>query len=132
VRCIEPANLETAVIPAGTERLLIRTANSAEWATLGRGEPLAFRQDYVALSPAAARWVVDRGIRLLGVDYVSAGPWGATNRETHLMLLGNDVLIVETLDLSAIVPGPYTLVCLPLKLAIGGSAPARVLLMRER
>ena len=58
------------------------------------------------------------------------GTFGPQNRETHLTLLGNDVLVIELLDLSRIVQGPYELVCLPLKLAIGDGAPARVLLVR--
>ena len=60
VRLIEPAHLEAAGVPPETERLLLRTANSGEWTAWSGTEPLAFREDYVGLSPAAARWVVDR------------------------------------------------------------------------
>jgi arylformamidase len=127
VPLIGPDHLEAAAIPPGTERLLLRTANSNRWAA---GD-LAFREDYVALSPAAAQWVVERGIKLIGFDYLSVEPFHQTDRATHLTLLGNDVLIVETLDLSAVEPGPYTLVCLPLRLGPVDGAPARVLLVRE-
>ena len=131
VRVIEPTHLDAADVPPGTERLLLRTANSNEWAAWSGTEPLPFREDYVGLSPAGAAWVVERGIKLVGTDYLSIGPYGDANRESHLTLLGNDVLIVETLDLSAVAPGPYDLVCLPLKLAVGDGAPARVLLVRR-
>lgn len=131
VPVVEPEHLDAAGIPAGTERLLLRTRNSREWEGWDGVAPLPFREDYVGVSPAGARWLVERGVRLLGIDYLSAGPYGPANRETHLTLLGNDVLIVETLDLSAAEPGPYELVCLPLKLAIGDGAPCRVLLVAQ-
>lgn len=129
IRRIGAGELEAAGIPLGSERLLLRTANSAEWASLGDGSPVPFREDYVGVAPDGARWIVDRGIRLVGIDYLSVGPYGEENRETHRTLLGNDVLIVETLDLSAVAPGPYELVCLPLRLEIGDGAPARVVLL---
>ena len=89
------------------------------------------REDYVGELPDAARWLVEHGVRLVGTDSLSVGTFGPQNRETHLTLLGNDVLVIELLDLSRIDAGPYELVCLPLKLAIGDGAPARVLLVRE-
>ncbi len=131
VTVVEPAHLAAAGIPAATERLLLRTRNSREWAGWDGQAPRPFREDYVGVSPDGARWLVERGVRLLGIDYLSAGPYGPANRETHVTLLGNDVLIVETLDLSAADAGPYEMVCLPLKLAIGDGAPCRVLLVRE-
>lgn len=131
VPLVEPEHLEAAGIPAGTERLVLKTGNSREWAAWDGATPLPFREDYVAVSPAGAEWIVDRGIRLLAIDYLSAGPYGPDNKVTHTTLLGNDVLIVETLDLSRAEPGPWEMVCLPLKLAIGDGAPCRVLLVRE-
>jgi arylformamidase len=131
VATIEIADLEAAGIPPGTERLLLRTRNSRDWSGWSGEDPLPFREDYVAVSPDAARWLVARGIRLIGIDALSVGPFGDANRETHSILLGNDVLIIETLDLSRIEPGAYDLVCLPLKLAIGDGAPARVLLVQR-
>jgi arylformamidase len=131
VSVIDIAALEAAGIPSGIERLLLRTRNSRDWERWSGDSRLPFREDYVAVAPDAARWLVDRGVRLVGIDALSVGPFGDANRETHLTLLGNDVLIIETLDLSDVEPGAYQLVCLPLKLAIGDGAPARVLLVRE-
>ena len=127
VRLIEPGHLETVMIPPGSERLLPRIANSAAWVMWNRRDPLLFREDDVGFSPEAARWAVERGIELIGIDYLSIGVFRAANRETHLTLLRNDVLIVETLDFSGVDPGPYGLVCLPCKLWGGDGAPARVL-----
>jgi arylformamidase len=38
------------------------------------------------------------------------------------------VVILEGLDLSAVAPGGYELICLPLKIAAGDGAPCRALL----
>jgi arylformamidase len=121
---IEVAELEAAGIPAGIERLILKTTNSALW----RSSPAAFVERYVALSLDAAGWIVERGIRLVGIDYLSIGGMATTNTETHQLLLGSDVLIVEGLDLQEIEAGPYELLCFPLKVHDGDGAPARVAL----
>lgn len=131
IRIIEPEHLQAANIPDGMERVLLKTVNSREWAGWDGVTPIAFREDYAAVSPEGARWIVDRGIRLIGIDYLSIGPHGPANVATHRTLLGNDVLVMETIDLSEVEPGPYDLVCLPLKVAIGDGAPARVYLVHH-
>lgn len=120
---ITAAALAGAGIPDGTERLLLRTRNSALW----RGGHEAFHEDFVALASDAAQWVVDQGIRLVGVDYLSVqrfhdGP------ETHRILLGAEVVAVEGLNLYAVAPGSYELIVLPLKLVGAEGAPARAIL----
>jgi arylformamidase len=124
---IEPEHLDAANIPEGAERLIFQTTNSGHWVP-GK---LAFEEDYVALSPASARWIVDRGVRLVGIDYLSIESFDDERNETHRTLLGNDVLVIEGLNLAGIEPGDYQLLCLPLRLAAGDGAPARVLLVRE-
>jgi arylformamidase len=124
---IEPEHLEAANIPEGIERLIFQTTNSGHWVP-GK---LTFEEDYVALSPAAARWIVDRGVRLVGIDYLSIECFDDEQNQTHRTLLGNDVLVIEGLNLAGIEPGPYQLLCMPLRLAAGDGAPARVLLIRE-
>jgi arylformamidase len=64
-------------------------------------------------------------VRLVGIDYLSIGDPGA-----HRALLGADVAVVEGLDLRAVEPGPYQLVCLPLKLVGSDGGPARAVLLR--
>jgi arylformamidase len=121
---VEVGELEVAGIPSGVERLILKTTNTALW----RSSPQAFVENYVGISLAAASWVVERGIRLIGIDYLSIGGMQTTNVETHQLLLGNDVIIVEGLDLDGIEPGPYELLCFPLKIRDGDGAPARVAL----
>lgn len=128
---IDVAHLEAANIPVGTERLLLRTRNSRMWEGWDGVADVPFREDYVGVLPAAAKWLVQRGIRLVGIDSLSIGTYGQANVETHQTLLGNGVVVIELLDLREIAPGPYELICLPLKLAIGDGAPARVLLVQQ-
>ena len=119
--------LESADVPKGTERLLIRTSNSELW-----NDPThQFTREIVAVNASAARWCVDRGIRLVGVDYLTIEPQGPEKAgyPTHMTLLGAGVVIIEALDLRGIAPGAYELVCAPLKIAGGDGAPARVFLI---
>ncbi|MDX9859692.1 MAG: cyclase family protein [Rhodospirillales bacterium] len=122
---IEPADLEAKAIPAGTRRLIVKTRNSELWNDYTQG----FRPDFVALTPAAADWVIERGIRLIGIDYLSIERFQEPGRVTHRSLLGAEVVLVEGLDLRGIEAGPYELVCMPLKLKGCDGAPARVALI---
>jgi len=121
---ITAADLEAADIPAGTMRLLLKTRNSDWWAA---GEK-AFREDFAALDAEAAEWLAARGVRLVGVDYLSVAPYRAA-APTHRILLEAGIIAVEGLDLSAVAPGEYTLYCLPLKIQGSDGAPARAILV---
>lgn len=118
------ANLD---IPFGTKRLLLRTCNSKLWTAEKRG----FKKDYVALTDGAARWVVKRGISLIGVDYLSVQRYGDSPL-THQVLLEAGIIILEGLNLVDVEPGSYELICLPLKLVGAEGSPARVVLRSVR
>lgn len=109
-----------------SERVLFKTRNSAFWNNPHEG----FRDDYTYLAPNAARKLVESGIKLVGIDYLSVEQFRSEKFDTHHVLLSNGVVILEGLDLREVVAGIYELICLPLKLA-GGSgdgAPARAIL----
>jgi arylformamidase len=123
---LTPEVLESLSIPSGTERLLFRTRNSDRWA---RGEQ-GFWEDYVGITDAGARWLIARGVGLVGIDYLSISTYDDPV-PPHQTLLGAGVIIVEGLNLSGITPGEYRLVCLPIKLVGGDGAPARTILIEE-
>ena len=102
------------------ERVLLKTRNSELW---GRG---TFAEDALQLDGGAARVLVDAGVRLVGIDYLSVG-----DPEAHRVLLGAGVVPVEGLDLSGVEPGEYELICAPLKLVGSDGAPARAFLRRR-
>lgn len=116
--------LETAEIPPRSRRLLFKTRNSEYWA---RGEK-EFQTGFVGLTEDAAQWLVDRNVRLVGVDYLSVAPY-KQSRPTHRLLLEAGVVVLEGLNLSQVSQGRYTMTCLPLKLGGSDGAPARVILV---
>jgi arylformamidase len=120
---IGPAELERAAVPEGALRLLLKTRNSALW----RSRDRTFRTDYVALSAEGARWVTARGIRLVGIDYLSIQRYG-DDPEAHRVLMRDGVVILEGLNLERATPGEYRLVCLPLSLTNTEASPARAIL----
>lgn len=118
---ISLAYLDAAGIPSDVERLLLRTSNSGK---LRRGQPVLER--FVTLSVEGARWAVQRGLKLVGIDYLSIErPDAPKEHPVHRTLLENGVIIVEGLDLSNVPEGEWELLCLPILLAGGDGAPAR-------
>lgn len=109
---------------SGEQRVLLKTPNSAYW-----GSP-EFRKDFVGVTDSGARYLVERGVRLVGVDYLSVEVYQAPGAPAHHALLTAGVIIVEGLNLRDVEPGPYELFCLPLRIVGCDGAPARVVLRR--
>ena len=112
-------------LPTGVTRLLLKTENSHLWQSA-----LDFEPDFIHLDKRAARWVVNKGIHLLGVDYLSVDASGAPDMAAHRILLEAGVIIVEGLNLAQVTPGFYQLCCLPLRIVAGDGAPARAVLIK--
>lgn len=120
---IGKAELDQSGIPSGTVRLLFRTRNS----DLHYYEEGKFREDFVGLTPEGAQWCADRGIKLVGMDYLSIGRYGG-GPAVHDILFKAGVVVVEGLILTDAPAGQYSLICLPLKLIGREGAPARAIL----
>ncbi len=123
---LSKAQIETYEARAGAfvkgEKVFFRTENSSRpWLE----EP--FRKDYVAVEAEAARYLADKGILVVGVDYLSVAPFG-NPAETHRILLGAGVWIIEGLDLREVDEGRFEMLALPLKIKGSDAAPLRVLL----
>ena len=118
-------DITKAGFPKGLKRILFKTRNSTWWET----NENIFQEDFIGLAPDGAEFLVESGIKVVGVDYLSVAPF-QDPAPTHKILLGKDILIIEGLNLSKIDPGEYTLLCLPLKIKDSDGSPARVLLMR--
>jgi arylformamidase len=123
---ITAEDLQQAGIEEGIERVLLKTRNSDYWKQAG----LPFQKDFAALSPDGAKYLVERGVKLIGIDYFSIAPFG-DSVPTHRALLGAEVIVLEGVDLSQIPAGRYQLYCLPLKLGGSDGAPARAVLVEE-
>ncbi|MCS6830136.1 MAG: cyclase family protein [Armatimonadota bacterium] len=118
-------SLAAADVPEGTERLLIQTDNS-----FGVWDKTGFQPDFVYLAPEAAEWIVQKGIRLVGIDYLSIEQFRAPQPLAHRTLLGAGVIVVEGLNLRALEPGWVRFICLPLRIEGGDGAPARAVARR--
>ena len=124
VEAVTAADLSALALPDGTERLLLRTRNSLLWTADERD----FQQYFVALTEDAAYWLVERGVRLVGIDYLSVQRF-QDGPAVHQILLGAEVVVVEGLNLAAVEAGQYELICLPLKIMGAEGAPARAILV---
>ena len=120
---VDAATLDRLDIPADTTRVLFKTTNSALW------DAPEFTEDFVALTADAAAALVERGVRAVGIDYLSIAPY-QDPAPTHEVLLRAGVAIIETLDLRFAEPGAWHLTCLPLRIPGADGAPARALLSR--
>ena len=124
VRHIDGDALAGLAIPAGAQRVLFKTPNSRLW------ERDAFSREFIGLTEDAARALVSRGARLVGIDYLSIAPYGEP-APTHVALLDAGVVILEGLDLRDVTPGRYRLVCLPVLLEGSDGAPTRAVLIED-
>ena len=106
----------------GDERILLKTPNSSRW------NERQFYQDYAYLSESGARYLVDRGVRLVGIDYLSIEQFKKAGAPAHRALLSAGMIIIEGLNLSGVGPGIYEMYCLPLPVTGADGAPARVVL----
>jgi len=125
VRSIERSHLEN-LDWTGVERVLFKTDNSAHWDD-GR-----FFEEFVYLEPEAGEFLVNRGVRLVGIDYLSIDRFHSEKHPTHFALLPHNVVLLEGLNLSKIFPGRYHMVALPLNLQHADGAPTRVILIDDR
>lgn len=125
----DPAMIRTSELEphrlAPGERLLFKTGNSAHaW------KSDEFQKHYVHIHPEAARYLAECRVQTVGVDYLSVGGFQSGGPETHRILLGAGIWIIEGLMLEQVEPGEYELVCLPLKIMGGDGAPARAVLRK--
>jgi arylformamidase len=117
---LEEEALRRLALPERAERLIFKTTNSQLW------ELDEFTGEFVRLSGNGARYLVGRGVRLVGIDYLSVG-----DEKAHVELLRAGVVPLESLDLRDVEPGEYRLVCLPLRIVGSDGAPARAVLIRD-
>ena len=103
-------------------RVLIKTSNSRLWGDA------TFHKEYVGVGESAATYLVERGVQLVGVDYLSVEPFKTPGAPTHHILLGAGTIVVEGLNLRDVAPGVYEMYCLPLPVVGADGAPARVVL----
>ncbi len=117
---IRAADLPSAPLPP---RILFRTRNS------DRPTDAPFDTGFVGFeTDAAARMVAD-GVRMVGFDGPSVGPYSCVE-EAHCILLRADVFIVENLRLAQCDAGEYECIVLPMRIMGADGAPCRAFMRR--
>jgi hypothetical protein len=121
---IDAAALSRLAIPDGATRILFRTSNSEMW------DAPRFVENFVSVTPDAATVLAERGVLLVGIDYMSIASY-RDPAPTHEALLQAGVTILESLDLRAVESGWWALTCLPLRIPGTDGAPPRAVLSRR-
>jgi arylformamidase len=124
-KAVEADDLAAAGDLSEDVRVLIKTHNSRLW---GSGE---FHADYIGVAESGAKYLVEHGIKVVGVDYLSVEPFKTPGAPAHHALLGGGTIVIEGLNLRDVEPGVYDMVCLPLRVVGADGAPARVVLRKS-
>ena len=111
----------------GAPRVIFRTRSSQR----GWMHSSTFHRDFAYVAPDAAQLLADAGVKLVGIDYISAEQFAAPAPMTHRILLGRGIPIVEGLALEGVRPGNYDLIVLPMKVGGHEGAPARAVLRKR-
>lgn len=121
---ISASDLEQAHI-GEPERVLMKTRNSGLWSMS------EFQRDFIFLDDSGADLLVERGVKLIGTDYLSIERFHSESHYVHKRLLEVGTVVLEGADLSEVEPGDYELCCLPLKISGADGAPARAVLIKS-
>jgi arylformamidase len=121
---IHAEDLERANIPKGVKRVLFKTRNSKLW----ESKATEFSKDYCGVEEDAARWLIDRELKVVGLDHLSICPFHDL-LTTHRLFFEARVVVIEGVNLTGIMPGLYQLVCMPLNIQGSDGAPCRVALI---
>jgi arylformamidase len=124
-KSISYQHLENASIPNDCKKLLLKTDNQQYW----QQGLTTFQEDFASIDLSGVQWVLERGIELIGIDYLSIQRF-KDSIAVHQQLLEQEVVIVETLNLEQVNTGWYSLICLPIKLEGLEGAPVRALLKK--
>ena len=106
-------------------RVLLKTHNSRLW-----GSP-DFQKNFIGVTESGARYLVEHGIKVVGVDYLSVEQYKTPGAPAHHVLLGGGTIVIEGLNLRDVETGIYEMLCLPLPVIGADGAPARVVLRRS-
>ena len=126
VHMITSNDLQSLGIVEWPKRLLMKTRNSS----LRLWQETTFHSEFCALSTDAADFLVNHGVLLIGIDYLSIAPFVDPD-PVHKILLHAGVVILEGLNLIDVTEGNYELICLPLKIVEVEGAPARAILISK-
>jgi arylformamidase len=127
-KAVRREELEGLDIKQG-DAILFKTANS----TSGKASSgILYDKGIVYISVEAAEFCAQKKVKMVGIDYIGPeNPEGKPGGPVHHVLLGKDILVLESLNLKDVPPGRYTLFCLPLKIKDCEASPVRAILIGD-
>ncbi|MDT8717642.1 cyclase family protein [Clostridium sp. 19966] len=87
-----------------------------------------FDVSFIFIDKSAAAFLSAKGIKGVGIDALGVER-SQPEHETHKILFGSNISIIEGLSLKDVPQGEYTLIALPLKIKGAEGAPARAVLI---
>lgn len=121
---ILPEHLEDKDIREG-DRVLFKTRNSILL------KEKVFQEEFVYLAPETAVYLINKKVRMVGIDYFSIDRFKSETNESHKILLSKNVVIVEGLNLLDVTEGMYFLIALPLNIQGCDGSPVRAILLKN-
>ena len=122
---IQTSELEKADIKPG-DAILFKTNNSVS----GQCKREKFSERFVYMTSEAADFCVEKKVGLVGIDYITIEKYSDDTFPAHRKILGNNILILEGINLKDVPAGKYTLFCFPLKIQNGEASPVRAILIK--
>lgn len=123
-KCIKKDDLVKKDAISKYDKVLLKTKNSIKYLKEGK-----FNENFIYIDGPAAQYLVDIGVKTVGLDYITVDPFGSTDFPAHNTFLRNEVVIIENINLEKVNEGEYTLICLPIKIKGADGAPARAILI---
>lgn len=118
---IEKSDIEGRI---NSERVLFKTTNSQLLTK-------PFTTNYIAIGFSAAEYLIEKKVKLVGIDYFGSEAKGSPGHPVHTTLLKNEIVIVEAVNLAEVEPGDYEIFVGALAIENSDGAPARILLVQK-
>ncbi len=111
---------------AGCDFVLLHTGWSRYW-----GDDRYFA-GFPVLSPAAAAWIIARGVKGVGFDAISADPVGPPPYANHIAFFEAGLILIENLaGLEPLVGRRFLFSCLPIAYENADGSPVRAVAILE-
>ncbi len=131
---LERWQAEHGSIPRG-RIVLLRTGYASRWpdrmrylGTRELGPEAVPKLHFPGLEPAAARWLVERRVKAVGIDTASIDRGQSTRFESHQILFAADIPAFENLTgLDQLPARGFSVVALPMKIRGGSGGPLRAI-----
>ena len=128
---VDVSGIETAKIEVGTLEARAEAIGVCDFVILRSGwdrlwESEEYFEGFPVLSPEAAQWLVEAGIKGLGIDMISVDEVDSTDFAVHNILLDANLVIIENLTNLELLPDSvFSFYCFPLRIDQADGSPVR-------